>query len=56
MKMFPVLMRLKKIGGPGEAESEVVDIYLNNEKEILHIFSIFLPSTFRIIWPNSKDD
>lgn len=55
MKMFPVLMRLKKIGRRG-AETEVVDVYLNNEKEILNIFNIFLLSSFRSMWPDSKDD
>lgn len=55
MKIFPVLMRLKKIWG-GRGESEVVNVYLSNEKEILNIFNIFLPSIFRSIWPNSKDD
>lgn len=37
-------------------KSEVVDIYLNNKKEILNVFNIFLPSTFRSTQPNSKED
>lgn len=43
-------------GERGERKSEVVGVYLNNKKEILNIFNIFLPSTFRSTQPNSKED